>query len=102
MLNNEKSLKEGRAADRLLAEYEAIMVDIKKARSEYVEIKQPGQCSASRTLGASGTGMTPLFNSVTDWRQLCECKRSATASKSLARQSWRCREYTGGGRVIII
>ena len=29
-------------------------------------------------------------------------KRSATASKSLARQSWRCREYTGGGRVIII
>ena len=58
LLNNDKSLpKGGRAADKMMGEYEAIMGAIKRMNSIYVDVKSPTQNASSRTPGLGRGGM---------------------------------------------
>ena len=65
LLNNEKALpKGGRVADRMMGEYEAIMLELKRTNSEFVIVKKPQQHSSSRTPGSgriTNFNKSPLF-----------------------------------------
>ena len=63
LLNNEKSLpKGGRAADKIMGEYEAIVAKLERVNSQFVEVKSPVlPCRTPRVRGSTNFN-TPYDN----------------------------------------